>query len=307
MKDAATLDVEHVTRYQLRRAGRAGAARGASCARSRTRSSSSSRSSWRSNPSRSHQPRRDDLRQPAPSFTVGGRAPLRSGDGAQPRAGAAAHRCRTVPPPPRRGKRCASGCATAPARPSSRRRVRHAIAVRAAARRRCAQCAGAVVRCRSRPVAAGGDRPDAAHPRASSPTTARAPTIDTPLADVLEQRRGVCQDFAHLMIGALRMHGLAARYVSGYLLTRAAGAEQRRAAVAGRRCVARLGRGLVPSGATAAGALARTRSRPTTCCPATRTRPAGDRPRLRRRDAAARRDPRRRQAHAARRRLTRRG
>lgn len=44
-------------------------------------------------------------------------------------------------------------------------------------------------------------------------------SIDTPLATVLEERRGVCQDFAHLMIGALRMHGLAARYVSGYLLT----------------------------------------------------------------------------------------
>jgi transglutaminase-like putative cysteine protease len=43
--------------------------------------------------------------------------------------------------------------------------------------------------------------------------------IDTPLADVLAQGRGVCQDFAHVMIGALRMHGLAARYVSGYLLT----------------------------------------------------------------------------------------
>jgi len=45
--------------------------------------------------------------------------------------------------------------------------------------------------------------------------------IDTPLADVLAQRRGVCQDFAHLMIGACRMLGLAARYVSGYLLTEA--------------------------------------------------------------------------------------
>jgi transglutaminase-like putative cysteine protease len=44
-------------------------------------------------------------------------------------------------------------------------------------------------------------------------------TIDTPLSTVLAERRGVCQDFAHLMIGALRMHGLAARYVSGYLLT----------------------------------------------------------------------------------------
>jgi transglutaminase-like putative cysteine protease len=44
-------------------------------------------------------------------------------------------------------------------------------------------------------------------------------SVDTPLAQVLAQRSGVCQDFAHLMIGALRAMGLAARYVSGYLLT----------------------------------------------------------------------------------------
>jgi transglutaminase-like putative cysteine protease len=43
--------------------------------------------------------------------------------------------------------------------------------------------------------------------------------IDTPIAEVLTHRRGVCQDFAHVMIGAMRMMGLAARYVSGYLLT----------------------------------------------------------------------------------------
>src|SRR5690606_10350985 len=43
--------------------------------------------------------------------------------------------------------------------------------------------------------------------------------ISTPLATVFEQRRGVCQDFAHLMIACLRACGLAARYVSGYLLT----------------------------------------------------------------------------------------
>mgnify|MGYP000865279938 CR=1 FL=1 len=47
--------------------------------------------------------------------------------------------------------------------------------------------------------------------------------IDTPLAQVFEQKRGVCQDFAHLMAGALRAWGLPARYVSGYLLTRAPG------------------------------------------------------------------------------------
>jgi len=36
---------------------------------------------------------------------------------------------------------------------------------------------------------------------------------------VLAERRGVCQDFAHVQIGCLRSLGLAARYVSGYLLT----------------------------------------------------------------------------------------
>lgn len=44
-------------------------------------------------------------------------------------------------------------------------------------------------------------------------------TISTPLGEVLEHRRGVCQDFAQLAIGALRSMGLAARYVSGYLET----------------------------------------------------------------------------------------
>jgi transglutaminase-like putative cysteine protease len=46
-----------------------------------------------------------------------------------------------------------------------------------------------------------------------------ATTISTPVADVLANRRGVCQDFAHLEIGCLRSIGLAARYVSGYLRT----------------------------------------------------------------------------------------
>lgn len=44
-------------------------------------------------------------------------------------------------------------------------------------------------------------------------------TIDTPLLKVLEERRGVCQDYAHLMIACLRARGLPARYVSGYLRT----------------------------------------------------------------------------------------
>jgi transglutaminase-like putative cysteine protease len=44
-------------------------------------------------------------------------------------------------------------------------------------------------------------------------------TIATPVTRVLADRRGVCQDFAHLQIACLRSLGLAARYVSGYLLT----------------------------------------------------------------------------------------
>lgn len=46
-----------------------------------------------------------------------------------------------------------------------------------------------------------------------------ATEVSTPVLAVLEQRRGVCQDFAHLAIGALRSIGLPARYVSGYLET----------------------------------------------------------------------------------------
>ncbi len=45
--------------------------------------------------------------------------------------------------------------------------------------------------------------------------------ISTPLTEVFKQRRGVCQDFAHVMLGCLRALGLPARYVSGYLLTKA--------------------------------------------------------------------------------------
>lgn len=46
-----------------------------------------------------------------------------------------------------------------------------------------------------------------------------ATRIDTPLAEVLAERHGVCQDFAHLALAGLRGLGLAARYVSGYLET----------------------------------------------------------------------------------------
>ena len=43
--------------------------------------------------------------------------------------------------------------------------------------------------------------------------------VSTPIAAVFDARRGVCQDFAHLMIACLRSRGLAARYVSGYIET----------------------------------------------------------------------------------------
>jgi transglutaminase-like putative cysteine protease len=44
-------------------------------------------------------------------------------------------------------------------------------------------------------------------------------TLTTTQAQLLDQRAGVCQDFAHLVIAALRLHGVPARYVSGYLET----------------------------------------------------------------------------------------
>ena len=47
----------------------------------------------------------------------------------------------------------------------------------------------------------------------------QATTISTPIHEVFQQRRGVCQDFSHLQISCLRSLGLPARYVSGYLRT----------------------------------------------------------------------------------------
>jgi transglutaminase-like putative cysteine protease len=47
----------------------------------------------------------------------------------------------------------------------------------------------------------------------------KATVISTPLHEVFEKRRGVCQDFAHVMIAGLRGLGLPAAYVSGYLRT----------------------------------------------------------------------------------------
>jgi transglutaminase-like putative cysteine protease len=49
----------------------------------------------------------------------------------------------------------------------------------------------------------------------------QATQVSTPTLAVLEGRRGVCQDFAHVQIACLRSMGIPSRYVSGYLLTHA--------------------------------------------------------------------------------------
>lgn len=51
--------------------------------------------------------------------------------------------------------------------------------------------------------------------------------VHTPLEDAFNNRVGVCQDFAHIMIGCVRALGLSAKYVSGYLLTNPPAGEPR--------------------------------------------------------------------------------
>ena len=48
--------------------------------------------------------------------------------------------------------------------------------------------------------------------------------VHTHMSEVLRDRRGVCQDFAHLMLGLCRLSKIPARYVSGYLATENASA-----------------------------------------------------------------------------------
>ena len=47
----------------------------------------------------------------------------------------------------------------------------------------------------------------------------KATVVSTPISEAFEKRRGVCQDFAHIMIAGLRGLGLPAAYVSGYIRT----------------------------------------------------------------------------------------
>lgn len=49
---------------------------------------------------------------------------------------------------------------------------------------------------------------------------ATATDVSTPITEVFEERRGVCQDFSHLALACLRAKRIPARYVSGYILTR---------------------------------------------------------------------------------------
>lgn len=44
-----------------------------------------------------------------------------------------------------------------------------------------------------------------------------ATDVGTPIETIVRQRKGVCQDYAHLMLAVLRHNGIAARYVSGYI------------------------------------------------------------------------------------------
>ncbi len=57
---------------------------------------------------------------------------------------------------------------------------------------------------------------------------ATATDISTPISQVFEQRRGVCQDFAHFALACLRAMRVPARYVSGYILTRPPPGQPRR-------------------------------------------------------------------------------
>lgn len=53
-------------------------------------------------------------------------------------------------------------------------------------------------------------------------------TVSTPVSQVMQRREGVCQDFSHVMISALRGLGLPARYVSGYIRTKPPPGQKRR-------------------------------------------------------------------------------
>jgi len=57
--------------------------------------------------------------------------------------------------------------------------------------------------------------------------------VHSSVADSLALRAGVCQDFAHVLLGVVRMRGLPARYVSGYLVPDAANPDAKQEEVIG--------------------------------------------------------------------------
>lgn len=71
----------------------------------------------------------------------------------------------------------------------------------------------------SRRSIADGARDLAARIRADFAYSPQVTDVSTPLHQAFAQRRGVCQDFAHIMIAGLRGLGLPARYISGYIRT----------------------------------------------------------------------------------------
>jgi transglutaminase-like putative cysteine protease len=66
---------------------------------------------------------------------------------------------------------------------------------------------------------ADGARDFAKRIRADFAYSPQVTDVSTPLDEAFAQRRGVCQDFAHIMIAGLRGLGLPAAYVSGYIRT----------------------------------------------------------------------------------------
>ena len=105
-------------------------------------------------------------------------------------------------------------------------------------RRRCESLCGTLLRARAH-GAGGAARSELVHP-ARLHLPGRRDHYRPPIAEVLRRREGVCQDFTHLMISALRGFGVPARYVSGYIRTR----PSRGGCPTRRRSVARLGRRL---------------------------------------------------------------
>ncbi len=60
--------------------------------------------------------------------------------------------------------------------------------------------------------------------------TPGATSVDSPIDDVLEKRKGVCQDFTHVLVAIARLWGMPTRYVSGYLYIDSSGPDVDRSA-----------------------------------------------------------------------------